>query len=85
MATQDPDILYCRFIDSVVNDRRLEHLDQFLAANVVDHAPARTVGLAAARRRLAAWLAAFPDLHLVIEDLALQVFVKMGGNATKRN
>jgi predicted ester cyclase len=65
----DLDTLYCRFIDSVVNHRRLDHLDQFLAADVVEHAPARRVGLAAARQGLADWLTAFPDLHLVIEDL----------------
>jgi predicted ester cyclase len=65
------DALYCRFIDSVVNHRRLDDLDQFLAADVVQHAPVRTVGLEAARRTLADWLAAFPDLHLVIEDLVV--------------
>ena len=66
MARDDLDTLYCRFIDSVVNHRRLDHLDQFVAADVVEHAPARTVGLAAVRQRLADWLTAFPDLHLVI-------------------
>ena len=71
MASEDLATLYCRFIDSVINHRQLEHLDQFLAADVVEHAPARNVGLAAARRTLAAWLAAFPDLHLVIEDLVV--------------
>jgi predicted ester cyclase len=65
------DTLYCCFIDSVVNHRRLDDLDQFLAADVVEHAPARTVGLEAARQTLADWLAAFPDLHLTIEDLVV--------------
>jgi predicted ester cyclase len=64
--------LYCRFIDSVVNRRGLDHLDQFLARDVVEHAPDPSVGLAASRRRLAHWLAAFPDLHLVIEDLVVE-------------
>jgi predicted ester cyclase len=65
------DTFYCRFIDSVVNHRRLDDLDQFLAADVVEHAPVRTVGLDAARQTLADWLAVFPDLHLVIEDLVV--------------
>jgi predicted ester cyclase len=55
----------------VVNHRQLDHLDQFLMAEVIEHAPEVTVGLAAARQTLAAWLAAFPDLHLVIEDLVV--------------
>jgi predicted ester cyclase len=71
MASHDPAALYCRFIESVVNHRKLDHLGQFLATDVVEHAPRRTVGLAAARQTLAAWLAAFPDLHLLIEDLVV--------------
>ena len=71
MTTHDPATLYCRFIDSVVNHRRLDHLDQFLAGDVVEHAPARTAGLEAAQQALATWLGAFPDLHLVIEDLVV--------------
>ena len=57
MATQENrDTLYCRFIDSVVNHRRLDHLDHFLAGDVVEHAPARTAGLEAAQQTLATWL-----------------------------
>ena len=72
MATADPATLYCRFVECVVNRRRLDQLDQFLARDVVEHAPARTVGLRAARRGLARWLVAFPDAHLVIEDLVVE-------------
>jgi hypothetical protein len=52
-AMDELDTFYCRFIDSVVNHRRLDDLDQFLAADVVEHAPVRTVGLDAARQTLA--------------------------------
>ena len=73
MAIHDPATLYCRSIDSVVNRRHVDHLDQFLAIDVVEHAAAATtVGIDAARQTLAAWLAAFPDLHLVIEDLVVE-------------
>src|SRR5205807_1302446 len=71
LASEDLATLYCRFIASVINHRQLKHLDQFLAADVVEHAPARSVGLAAARQTLTRWLAALPDLHLVIEDLVV--------------
>lgn len=71
MAADDPATLYCRFIESVLNHRKLDQLDQFLAADIVDHAPDQTLGMLAARRTLAAWLAAFPDLHVIIEDLVV--------------
>jgi predicted ester cyclase len=71
MAMDDLATRYCRCIDSVVNHRRLGDLDQCLAAGVVEHAPARTVGLAAARQTLADWPAACPELHLTIEDLVV--------------
>jgi predicted ester cyclase len=70
MATPDLDTLYCRFIDSV-NHRQLADLDWFLAGGVVQHAPEAAVGIDAVRRTLAGWLAALPDLHLVIEDLVV--------------
>jgi predicted ester cyclase len=68
VAAPDLDTLYCRFIDNV-NRRRLDQLDQFLAADLVQHAPEAAVGIDAVRQTLAEWLAAFPDLHLVIEEL----------------
>src|SRR3981081_1679095 len=72
MAIPDPRRLYCRFIDHVVNHQRLDHLDQFLAADVVEHAPARTAGMATARETMAARPLAFPDLHLGIADLGVE-------------
>jgi predicted ester cyclase len=71
MATETLDTLYCRFIDSVVNHRRLETLDHFMAADVVDHAPWETVGIDPARQNLERWFEGLPDLHLVIEDLVV--------------
>jgi predicted ester cyclase len=68
MAAPDLDTLYCRFIDGL-NRRRLDQLGEFLAPGVVQHAPEPAVGIDAVRGMLADWLAAFPDLHLVIEDL----------------
>jgi predicted ester cyclase len=72
MATSDLATLYCRFVESVVNRRCLDHLGQFLAHDVVEHAPDRTVGLEASRQRLARWFSEFPDAHLVIEDLVVE-------------
>jgi len=70
MATTDLDTLYCRFIDCV-NRRQLTHLCRYLTIDVVQHAPAAAVGIDAARQTLLDWLAAFPDLHLVIDDLVV--------------
>jgi predicted ester cyclase len=71
MATETLDTLYCRFVDSVINRRRLEDLDEFMAADVVDHSPEETVGIDTARQRLRRWLEVLPDLHLVIEDVVV--------------
>jgi predicted ester cyclase len=70
MATNDLDTLYCQFIDSV-NRRQLTHLSQYLTIDVVQHAPEAAVGIDAAQQTLVDWLAAFPDLHLVIDDLVV--------------
>jgi predicted ester cyclase len=71
MPAPELDTLYCRFID-YVNRRRLDQLDGFLAADVIEHAPHAVVGIAAIREMRLRWLAAFPDLHLVIEDLVVE-------------
>jgi predicted ester cyclase len=71
IAPHDPASLYCRFIDTVLNRRKLDHLDHFLAAEVVDHAPDQTVGIVAARQTLAASLEDFSNLRVSIEDLVV--------------
>ncbi|MBV9581727.1 MAG: ester cyclase [Chloroflexi bacterium] len=68
MATPDLDTLYCQFVDSL-NQRRLTDLDRYLDPGVVQHAPETTVGVEAVKHTLLGWLAALPDLHLVIDDL----------------
>jgi predicted ester cyclase len=70
MTTPDLGTVYCRFIDSL-NHRRLADLDQYLTVDVVQHAPESAVGIDAARQALMGWLAALPDLHLVIDDLVV--------------
>ncbi|MGI9148770.1 MAG: ester cyclase [Chloroflexota bacterium] len=67
----DHGTLYCRFTDSI-NHRELGDLDQFLAADVVQHGPDPAVGIDAARRALGRWLEAVPDARLVIEDLVVE-------------
>jgi predicted ester cyclase len=72
MTSSDHATLYCRFVETVVNRRGLDNLDQFLASDVVEHGPERTVGLETSRRRLMQWLEAVPDAHLLIEDLVVE-------------
>ena len=88
MATPDPATLYCRYVECVVNRRGLDQLDQFLARDVVEHAPERTVGLDASRRQLARWLAAVPDAHLMIEDLVVEgdrLMARLTATGTRRD
>ena len=86
MATSDLTTLYCRFVECV-NRRSLDHLDQFLAPDVVEHAPHRTVGLEASRQRLLRWLTAVPDAHLLIEDLVVErdhLMARLRATGTRR-
>jgi predicted ester cyclase len=88
MATPDLATLYCRFIESVVNRRRLADLDQFLARDVVQTAPGRTVGLEATRQGLARCLEAVPDVHLIIEDLVVEgdhLMARLTATGTRRS
>jgi predicted ester cyclase len=70
MATTNLDTLYCQFIDSL-NRRQLTHLSRYLTLDIVQHAPEAAVGIGATRQTLVDWLAAFPDLHLLIDDLVV--------------
>jgi predicted ester cyclase len=49
----------------------LSRADEFIAPNRVDHAapPGMPVGLAGAKQLLGMYLTAFPDFHLMVEDM----------------
>ena len=50
--------LFKRFVDEVLNKKNVAALDEFLDPNLVEH-----------KEDIYAFLGAFPDLHITVEDL----------------
>ncbi len=50
--------LFKRFVDEVFNKRNVAFIDEFLDPNLVEH-----------KEDIYAFLGAFPDLHITVEDL----------------
>jgi predicted ester cyclase len=70
MCTDEIETRYCQYVDDVLNHHRIDHLADYLAADVVSHARGIATGVAGAHQ-LVAWLVdAFPDFHVTIETLA---------------
>ena len=67
MSADEIETRYCRFVDEVLNRRRLDRLAAYLTPDVVVHAAGVAPGLAGARRLLESYFAAFPDFHLTIQ------------------
>lgn len=63
--------VYRRFMEEVFNRRNAAAIDQYLAADVVDHAapPGTPPGVEGAKHIIPMYLNAFPDVHATIEDL----------------
>jgi predicted SnoaL-like aldol condensation-catalyzing enzyme len=60
-----------RFVESVLNDGRLELIGELIAPNYLGHDRSRVVlteGREGVRQLVAAWRRAFPDLEVQIED-----------------
>jgi steroid delta-isomerase-like uncharacterized protein len=58
-------------IEEVFNEGRLELVDEIVAADAIDHDPALpepVVGPEGSKQLVAGYRAAFPDVHLTIED-----------------
>jgi len=64
-----------RFIDEVWNAHNLDGIDQCIAEDHVDHDPARAgtpQGRDGMREFVAAYLTAFPDAHVTIDELVAE-------------
>ena len=76
MSEQENKRLVRRFIDEVWNQRKIDLADELIASDCITHqlrSPADTAGSPrspeAVKQEAAAWLAAFPDLHLALEQM----------------
>lgn len=70
MSTQTNKILVGRFYEEVFNQRNLGAIDVLVARDTIDHGafPGQAPGAAGVKQTYGMILAAFPDLHLTVED-----------------
>ena len=63
-----------RFHQEVLNERKLEVIDQLCAPDIVDHSapPGSPPGMDWARQMISMLFAAFPDMKLTTEDLVAE-------------
>jgi predicted ester cyclase len=61
---------YCQYVEDVLNRHHLDRLADYLATDVVTHAPGVGSGRAGARQLVVSLVTAFPDFHLTIDALA---------------
>ena len=73
MSAEENKAVYQGLMEEVINGRRLDQLARFLAPDVVRHGAGGSLHGEAAAARLhqqaAAFLAAFPDLRVAIDDI----------------
>jgi steroid delta-isomerase-like uncharacterized protein len=71
MSTEDNKALMHRFFEEVFNQKNMAAIDEFITPNHVDHTlpPFLPTTPEGTKRAISMYLAAFPDLHLTIEDM----------------
>ena len=78
-----------QFIEEVLNQGNLDAADEFIAANFVDHnpIPGQEPTLEGLKKGFKMFLAAFPDLHLTIEDIIAEgdkVMIRLTSRGTHK-
>ncbi|MGZ3598475.1 MAG: ester cyclase [Ktedonobacterales bacterium] len=89
MGIADNKDLVCGFIEEVFNKRNVAAIDDFVAADQVDHTlppnlPANTSGT---KQAIDMFVRAFPDLHVTIDDVIAagdRVAVRFTSHGTQR-
>jgi predicted ester cyclase len=70
MSTEDNKAALRRFYEEVFNQKNLAGVDAFIGPNPIDHGlPPGLSGLEGTKQFIGMYLAAFPDLHVTVEDL----------------
>ena len=74
MSPEDNKAIIRSYVETVWNQRQLDRAEEFVAPDLVDHAPlpGQGPGLDGARRKWAMYLDAAPDLRVTIEDLVAE-------------
>ena len=71
MSTEENKALVHRFYEEVFNKKNLAGIDAFVDPHIIEHAlpPGLPAGSEGTRQFIGMYLAAFPDLHLTVEDI----------------
>jgi steroid delta-isomerase-like uncharacterized protein len=72
MSTETNKAIVRRYFDQVLNDRRHDLAEEFLAENIELHGSGLAPGLEVVKQWLTMFAAAFPDGHYVIEDVVAE-------------
>jgi steroid delta-isomerase-like uncharacterized protein len=90
MSNEDNKTLICRFFEEVYTKKNLAALEEFIAPSHIDHSAAAAgleVGPEGSRQAIGIMLTAFPDLHVMIEDMIAEgdrVVVRMTMRGTQQ-
>jgi len=70
MSTEESKALVRRFYEEVFNHKNMAGIDAFVDPNSIEHAlpPGMPGGIKGSKQFIGMYLAAFPDLHLTVED-----------------
>lgn len=70
MSSEDNKAAVRRFYEEVFHQKNLAGVDAFVSPNAIDHGlPPGLSGLEGTKHFIGMYLAAFPDLHVTVEDL----------------
>lgn len=71
MSTEDNKAAYRQFIEEVMNKKNVAAIDTFIDPNQVEHfaPPGTPGGIEGAKQLFGMFLTAFPDLHVMVEDM----------------
>lgn len=73
MSTEENKALLSRVRDEVYGQQRLDSLEEYFRHDVIVHEPDEDVlGIEAVKGYLAAYLAAFPDTNVTVEDVVAE-------------
>ncbi len=89
MSVEENKALVRRFVEGVWNQGKLDLLEEFVAADFLNHedAPGARGGPESIRRHVLALRSAFPDVHFTIEELIAEgdvVVVRESARGTNR-
>jgi predicted ester cyclase len=74
MSLEENKALFRRFVEEVENQKNPDRIDEFFAADYLDHNPPPfgVPGIEGLKQAMQMFFSAFPDLHVEVEDLVAE-------------